>query len=517
VVLPVQLADGTVAWWDWSVRRELDGCLLAAVADVTAERRRQQRLAVRRRLLAELIEQAAAAIGVRDLAGRRCLANRRYDAWFPDDADGSLDADEQEVVRSGISVASERRREAGSSPEVLLVVRFPLRDGTGQVTHVATVATDVTDRVRAEAAARAGERLVDVLFRVSPDVVSVLDRSGHAVQVSAALGQLLGVDHVPLDDLAAVVHPDDRAAVERWTARLLEGLPASEGRLRHRLLRPDGQVVHVQVSGRRLVDAAGEPVGAVLVSRDVTAAVTAAERQAEAEAAVARARAAKEAFLAQVQTTLVEPLQRLVAAVERLPAVMSASGSRRQAVEAMVGAGRQLAAVAGTLAAGTAAAPSAEPEPPVGTVGEEVGGTGPTDGGDGAAEVPSGETGSAVRVLHVEDDEASGELVRRVLARYGDVELVHVDSVAAALAAVRRGRPDLVLLDLGLPDASGEAVLARLRAEPATADVPVVVVSADATAGQVERLRSAGADGYLTKPVHLASLVAAVDACRRRR
>jgi CheY-like chemotaxis protein len=72
-------------------------------------------------------------------------------------------------------------------------------------------------------------------------------------------------------------------------------------------------------------------------------------------------------------------------------------------------------------------------------------------------------------------------------------------------------RPALVLLDLNLPDISGEEVLRRIRNDPVTADTPVVVVSADATPGQVERLRSAGANDYLTKPFSLADFLAVID------
>ena len=68
--------------------------------------------------------------------------------------------------------------------------------------------------------------------------------------------------------------------------------------------------------------------------------------------------------------------------------------------------------------------------------------------------------------------------------------------------------PDIILLDLNLPDMTGMVVLRRLQAEPATATIPVVVVSADATPGQIARLHAAGAADYLTKPFNIASLLA---------
>ena len=72
-------------------------------------------------------------------------------------------------------------------------------------------------------------------------------------------------------------------------------------------------------------------------------------------------------------------------------------------------------------------------------------------------------------------------------------------------------RPKLILLDLNLPDIHGSEVLRRLQNEPATAQVPVVVLSADATPSQIERLLTAGARNYLTKPFDIDPFLAVVD------
>ena len=134
----------------------------------------------------------------------------------------------------------------------------------------------------------------------------------------------------------------------------------------------------------------------------------------------------------------------------------------------------------------------------------------PTPAGDQARIASPG--AAPLRILHVEDDAASGALVRQLLARRGGVELVQVGDGESALSTARARRPDLVLLDLGLPDVTGDTVLAQLRADPVTAGIPVVVVSADATDAQRQRLAAAGAAAYLTKPLAVGEVLAVVDA-----
>ena len=75
----------------------------------------------------------------------------------------------------------------------------------------------------------------------------------------------------------------------------------------------------------------------------------------------------------------------------------------------------------------------------------------------------------------------------------------------------REHRPDVILLDLHLPDIPGDEVLRRLRSDARVRDVPVVIVSADATPSSVERLRILGADAYLTKPLDVDEFLRVVD------
>jgi PAS domain S-box-containing protein len=118
---------------------------------------------------------------------------------------------------------------------------------------------------------------------------------------------------------------------------------------------------------------------------------------------------------------------------------------------------------------------------------------------------------STCRVLCVEEDPASAELMGRVCRQRPGVELLLCRTGAAAMAALARGLPDLILLDLGLPDMHGEQLLHHIRNLPGGAAVRVVVKSADATPATAKRLLDAGADDYMTKPVRVQCLLDLLD------
>jgi CheY-like chemotaxis protein len=88
---------------------------------------------------------------------------------------------------------------------------------------------------------------------------------------------------------------------------------------------------------------------------------------------------------------------------------------------------------------------------------------------------------------------------------------------AHALKSPRKEHsPDLILLDLHLPDMAGDETLRHLRKDPATKRIPVVIISADATPSQIRRLRAAGANEYLTKPLDVKRFLEVVDAMLAR-
>jgi len=114
-------------------------------------------------------------------------------------------------------------------------------------------------------------------------------------------------------------------------------------------------------------------------------------------------------------------------------------------------------------------------------------------------------------VLYVEDNLSNVRLIERVLARRPSVKLLPAMKGTLALELAREHRPDLILLDLHLPDIHGSEVLHRLQEDPRTRQIPVVVISADASKGGVQRLLTAGARDYLTKPIDVRGFLRVLD------
>jgi CheY-like chemotaxis protein len=114
-------------------------------------------------------------------------------------------------------------------------------------------------------------------------------------------------------------------------------------------------------------------------------------------------------------------------------------------------------------------------------------------------------------VHYVEDNETNVEVMRGMLQRRPQVELGVSMNGLDGLAAMRQRRPSLILLDMHLPDIDGLELLRHLKDDDNLGSIPVVVVSADATASHIEAALTAGAAHYVTKPVNLPSFLAILD------
>jgi PAS domain S-box-containing protein len=106
-------------------------------------------------------------------------------------------------------------------------------------------------------------------------------------------------------------------------------------------------------------------------------------------------------------------------------------------------------------------------------------------------------------ILYIEDNLSNLTLIEQVLAEQPELQLITAMEGQLGLDLARKHLPDLILLDLHLPDLPGWEVLAQLQRDSATAAIPVIIVSADATARQINGLMAAGTRGYLTKPLEI--------------
>jgi signal transduction histidine kinase/CheY-like chemotaxis protein len=118
-------------------------------------------------------------------------------------------------------------------------------------------------------------------------------------------------------------------------------------------------------------------------------------------------------------------------------------------------------------------------------------------------------------VLYVEDNPANSEVLRAALAHRPELVLTVANTIESGLAALhdrlRAKRPDILLLDVHLPDASGLELLRLAKSNPDTAGIPVIMISADVQPEQIDAALAAGAACYVTKPVQLPALLAQMD------
>jgi CheY-like chemotaxis protein len=118
---------------------------------------------------------------------------------------------------------------------------------------------------------------------------------------------------------------------------------------------------------------------------------------------------------------------------------------------------------------------------------------------------------SPLTVLYIEDNLSNLQLVERVLSRRPGVRLISAMRPQLGLDLAAEHDPDLILLDLHLPDMPGQEVLRRLRAEPRTAQVPVIILSADARPSLIQALLDQGVRAFLTKPLDVRELLGLLD------
>jgi PAS domain S-box-containing protein len=416
--------------------------------------------------------------------------------WIHPDDLAQVQAAFDETVTTGRPTDTQTRYlHAQGGWRTLLVRRTLQRDAQGQPLALQGVVIDVTDQQETQ------RRLRDALQRARLAMGSVgMGTWEHDFvngtevwddQMFSLRGLPPGPE--PPDDEArmALVHPDDRehAAVQRLA------IAASTGGVDYefRILRPDGSVHWLASRSMPVFDETGTVVRRIGVNWDITEAKVLEQAQREREVAL-RESQAKSQFMARMSHELRTPLNAILGFSQLLLAADDAAdrGAQRQKLAKIHTAGQQLLSlVDGVL---------------------ELSGLGSERP---ATQLPAAAVDAAPatrpRVLYIEDNAVNMMIVSELLAQRTQYEFHGATDGTSGVAMARALQPALVLVDMQLPDFDGIEVLRRLRADPATARLTCVALSANAMRDDVAIALQAGFADYWTKPIDLAEFTAGVD------
>ena len=126
------------------------------------------------------------------------------------------------------------------------------------------------------------------------------------------------------------------------------------------------------------------------------------------------------------------------------------------------------------------------------------------------------ENSRVFNLLYIEDNLSNLRLVEALLARRPDLILTPAMQGNIGIELALKHLPDLILLDMHLPDIQGDEVLSKLRNNPVTSAIPILILSADATSSQIDKLLGMGANAYITKPLDIRKFIAVVDETLRK-
>jgi PAS domain S-box-containing protein len=516
--------------------RRLNAELEQRVVDRTAQ------LAESERRLQAILEHSPAAISLKDLSGRYIVTNREFDQLAGGATAGRQDADlfpprlamiyrehDARVLDEQRGVEFEETYVRGGAPYVYHAIKFPLLDADRRPYAVCAIAIDVTERKKTDdalriarlEAERANRAKSDFLSRMSHDLrtplnaimgfaqLLELDDLGEPAKESVAhirrggqhllelINEVLDIARIEAGHLSLSPEPVDAYEIVALAVELVRPLAAQRGislvldapgggivladrqRLNQILLNLLSNAVKYNRTGGRVTvrfDGVDGNRLRILVT-DTGAGIPPAKLE-----------------------LLFQPFERLGADQTAVEGTGLGLALSRRLAEAMGGT----LGVASVVDEGTtfwveltrSTAPPARVE------------AAPARDLSPWAAVPSGATGT---VLYIEDNPSNVRLMERILSRRPGIRLTHASSGEDGIRRARAEQPDLILLDLNLPDLSGEEVLRQLQQDPALRRIPVTMLSADATPAQSRRMMASGAVAYLTKPIDIAQVMQVID------
>ena len=110
------------------------------------------------------------------------------------------------------------------------------------------------------------------------------------------------------------------------------------------------------------------------------------------------------------------------------------------------------------------------------------------------------------KILHIEDNFENRILVRRLL-QSADYDVVEAENAFQAITQLRSSRPDLILMDINMPDVDGYTLTAKLKSVPGIQHIPIIAITANAMRGDREKSLRAGCDGYIEKPINIDTFI----------
>jgi PAS domain S-box-containing protein len=457
------------------------------------------------------------------------LGKNDYDLFSPEEAEFFTSKD-REVLASGrlVDIAEERIQTREKGERFLHTRKIPILDADGHPVYLLGISEDVTDRRMADAQIRATKELAERANRAKDEFLSRMshelrtplnavlgfaqilemedptpDQRESVRQILAAGRHLLGlidevldVSRIATGRLSLSSEPVSVTDALTEAADLIRPLAEERG-IRLRIDDADG--LHILADRQRLKQVLlnlfsngvkyNREGGDILVTWAHVTPDRLAIRVADTGVGIA----------SEAMARLFDPFDRLGAEMSDVEGTGLGLALSKGLIEAMGGT------VKAESEAGVGSAFTIElslAEPPVDRFEREWGGH----------EAPSGQVNPSRTILYIEDNVSNLRLIERIISDRPQVRLLSAMQASLGLELARDHLPDLILLDLHLPDMAGDEVLRRLRQDPTTRTIPVVMISADATHAQINRLLAAGADEYLTKPLDVKRFLEIVEA-----
>jgi PAS domain S-box-containing protein len=538
--------DGSYRTMHWGARSiPQEGLIYATGRDVTESQRAQEELHSSERFLDSVLENLPNMVFVKDAeelrfvrfnrAGEKLIGSPReeligkndHDLFPKEEADAFVKKD-REVLASGevVEIPEEPIDTIDNGARILHTRKIAIRDERGTARYLLGISEDITDRKAAEGAAeaahaeaeRANQAKSEFLSRMSHELRTPLNavigfgqllelddmapRQDEAVeQILKAGRHLLGLINEVLDisriesgTMTMSLEPVHLGSVVADALSLIRPLADAA---QVRLIAHPSQCadLHVHADQQRLKQVLINLLSnAVKYNRPGGEVSVQCTELAEGRIEVAVADTGHGMSAEQLKR-LFEPFDRLGAEGTNIEGSGLGLSLSKGLVEAMAGA------------------ISADSEPGTGTTiriqmaGAEEPGAAATVPNSAPAAANGTPRDAQTLVVYIEDNLSNLKLVEQVLDHLPHVRLIPAMQGKLGIDLIREHHPDLILLDLHLPDLHGRDVLEQLKRDPATAAIPVVVLSADATPAQFERLLAAGAAGYLTKPIDVESLL----------